>query len=99
MIYIREKAQSIHFIPVSHVFRAIIFDSLKGVKVGLITWGQREENSKLVRTGQFCTLFPDGGVVWKIPYRPVIVILFLSNLVSPTVAVAKNNVRLMNVSD
>ena len=28
----------------------------------------REENSKLVRTGQFCTLFPEGGVVWKIPY-------------------------------
>ena len=26
------------------------------------------ENSKLVRPGQFCTLFPEGGVVWKIPY-------------------------------
>ena len=29
---------------------------------------QREENSTLVRTGQYCTLFPVGGVVWKIPY-------------------------------
>ena len=26
-----------------------------------------KENSKLVRTVQFCTLFPEGGVVWKIP--------------------------------
>ena len=38
------------------------------VKVGLITKGQREVNSKLVRTGQFCSLIPEGGVVWKIPY-------------------------------
>ena len=28
----------------------------------------KERNSKLVHTGQFCTLFPEGGVVWKIPY-------------------------------
>ena len=27
--------------------------------------GSKKENSKFVRTDQFCTLFPEGGVVWK----------------------------------
>ena len=68
MIYIRKKRQSNNFFPVSDLFKAIIFDSLWGVKISLITQGQREENSKLVRMGQFWILFPEGAVVWKIPY-------------------------------
>ena len=40
-----------------------------GSKLAFLHKSQREENYKLVRIGQFCTLFPEGGVVWKIPYR------------------------------
>ena len=29
--------------------------------------GSKRGSSKLVRTGQFRDLFPEGGVVWKIP--------------------------------
>ena len=29
---------------------------------------KRTTRSLSIRTSQFCTLFPEGGVVWKIPY-------------------------------
>ena len=45
-----------------------IFRKLQVVKVGLFTKVQREENPKFVQSGQVCTLYPEGGVVWKIPY-------------------------------
>ena len=31
---------------------------------------QRGENPKFAQPGQVCSLFPAGGVVWKIPQRP-----------------------------
>ena len=36
--------------------------------LSLITVGQKEENPKFVQPDQICTLYPEGGVVWKICY-------------------------------
>ena len=63
-----KRRYSTEFVHVQRFFNDIMLDNLQRVKVGLITWGQREETPKLVRLSQCFTLFPEGGVVWKLHY-------------------------------
>ena len=38
---------------------------------------ERTTRTLSIRTSQFCTLFPEGGVVWKIPYFGLLQRLYL----------------------